>query len=120
MIDARRNLLVLAEHQGGTLPWYTKGYGIFQDTPFTFTSPQPVQLRQEPGPGRRAAVRAQPLHHHKGPPIGQDARVVNAYDVLMGRARQCQQERGLLPNIVAVNFSDQGDLFRVVQDLNGV
>ena len=36
----------------------------------------------------------------------------------MGRAEQCQAERKLLPNIVAVNFSDQGDLLQVAQDLN--
>ena len=39
MIDARRNLFVLSEHAGGTPPWYTKGYGVFQDTPYTFAEP---------------------------------------------------------------------------------
>ena len=38
----------------------------------------------------------------------------------MGRARQCRPERNLFPTIVAVNFYDQGDLLRVVNDLNGV
>ena len=43
---------------------------------------------------------------------------MNAYDVLMPRAEQCMQERGLLPNIIAVDFYDQGDLLKVAQDLN--
>ncbi len=45
---------------------------------------------------------------------------VNAYNLLMGRVRNCMQQRQLFPTIVAVNFYDQGDLLRVVNDLNGV
>ena len=65
MIDARRTLLVLSEHAGPPPSWYTKGYGIFQDTPFTFARPSRVQLRAEPRSGRCAPVRDQPLHHQR-------------------------------------------------------
>ncbi len=34
--------------------------------------------------------------------------------------RTCQKIRGHLPNLVAVNFYKQGDVFRVVNTLNGV
>ena len=50
MIGAHRNLLVLSEHFGGTPPWLTKGYGIFQDTPFTFTSPADFSCAPNRGP----------------------------------------------------------------------
>ena len=40
------------------------------------------------------------------------------YSVLLPRAEECQEERGLLPNFVAVDFYDRGDLFGVVQTLN--
>jgi hypothetical protein len=43
---------------------------------------------------------------------------VNAYDALLERARECQRIRGHLPNLVAVNFYREGDLFRVVDTLN--
>ena len=33
---------------------------------------------------------------------------------------QCAQERGKMPNFIAVNFYGQGDLMRVVDALNGV
>lgn len=36
MIDAKRNILVLSENSGQPPAWNTPGYGIFQDTPFTF------------------------------------------------------------------------------------
>jgi hypothetical protein len=45
---------------------------------------------------------------------------VNARGVLLKRARQCQRERGLLPNFVAVDFYDRGDLMGVVDTLNGL
>jgi hypothetical protein len=32
---------------------------------------------------------------------------------------RCRNERGRLPNYVAVNFYDQGGVFRVVDRLNG-
>ena len=36
------------------------------------------------------------------------------------RARDCQTIRKHLPNLLAVNFYRRGDLFRVVDTLNGV
>jgi hypothetical protein len=47
-----------------------------------------------------------------------NAALVNARDVLLPRAEQCREQRGLVPNFVAVDFYDQGDLFGVVDDLN--
>lgn len=48
------------------------------------------------------------------------ARVINAYDVLMPRVRDCMTQRGRFPTIIGVNFYDKGDLLRVVDELNGV
>jgi hypothetical protein len=33
---------------------------------------------------------------------------------------RCTKERGMLPNFVAVNYFDEGGLFRAVDQLNGV
>ena len=49
-----------------------------------------------------------------------DARAINSYDVLSPFVARCRQERGMLPNYIAVNFYNEGDLFRVVDELNGV
>lgn len=119
MIDAKRNLLVLGEIHGGELPWYTKGYGIFQDTPFTFADPSQFSCAPNRGPSDAPLFELNHFITNKQPPSVEEARVVNAYDVLMARAKQCQAERKLLPNIVAVNFSSVGDLIKVVDDLNG-
>jgi hypothetical protein len=120
MIEAKRNLLVLSEHAGGTPPWYTKGYGIFQDTPFTFAEPSDFSCAVNRGPANAPLFEVNHFITNTKPPSVQVGREVNSYNVLMGRVRQCMQERQLFPTIVAVNFYDQGDLLRVVNELNGV
>ena len=49
-----------------------------------------------------------------------DADKVNAYDALLRRAQTCQRVRDHRTNLLAVNFYDRGDVFRVVDTLNGV
>jgi len=49
-----------------------------------------------------------------------NAQKANAAEVLGERVRECQQERGQIPNFVAVNWYDQGELLQVVNELNGV
>ena len=45
---------------------------------------------------------------------------MNAYEPLLKRARDCQRIRKHLPNLVAVNFYREGDVFGVVDKLNGL
>jgi hypothetical protein len=120
MITARRNLLVLSEHAGGDPPWYTKGYGIFQDTPFTFAAPSDFSCALNRGPADAPLFEINHFITNKKPPSVEEGKKVNSYDVLMGRVRQCMAERKLFPTIVAVNFFHEGDLLKVVDDLNGV
>lgn len=120
MIESRRNLLVLSEHAGGTPAWYTKGYGIFQDTPFTFAAPGDFSCAPNRGPADAPLFEINHFITNKRPPSIDVARTVNAYDFLMERVRQCEAERGKFPTIVAVNFYHEGDLIEVVNVLNGV
>ncbi len=120
MIQAKRNLLVLSEHEGGTPPWYTKGYGIFQDTPYTFAAPSDFSCAVNRGPADAPLFELNHFITNTKPPSVEVGKEVNSYDVLMGRARECMEQRQLFPTIVAVNFYDQGDLLQVVNELNGV
>jgi hypothetical protein len=120
MITARRNLLVLSEHEGGNPPWYTKGYGIFQDTPYTFAAPSDFSCAPNRGPVDAPLFEINHFITNKQPPSVDEAKTVNSYDQLMGRVRRCMAERHLFPTIVAVNFFHKGDLLKVVDDLNGV
>jgi len=47
-------------------------------------------------------------------PLSSNAAKVNAYNVLLRRARESQRVRKPFPNLLAVNFSKQGNLRRVV------
>jgi hypothetical protein len=127
MIDAGRNILLLSEHSGPGPDWNNPGYGLFQDTPFTFTSPD--QLTGAQIPASCAPNRGSPdaplfqINHwitDAQPPSQDTAKKVNAYDVLMPRVEGCQSLRQKSPTLIGVNFYDQGDLLKVVDELNGV
>ena len=49
-----------------------------------------------------------------------DAAKVNAYGPLLERAESCRRIRRQLPNLLAVNFYKEGDVFRVADRLNRV
>jgi hypothetical protein len=125
LIDLDLRVVVLSEHIGSAPKpdWYHDGWSLVQDTPYTFSSP--AQLQDD---ASCATNRGQPdaplfLVNHwieSQTPSAQDAKTVNAYDFLLSRVRRCQQLRGRFPNIVAVDFSEVGDLFKVVNTLNGV
>jgi hypothetical protein len=121
LIDADQSIVVMSENSSQPPGWNIGAYTeLLQDTPFTFASPDDFSC--EANRGRPDAAMFQINHWitTDRPPNIDQARQVNAYDVLMPRVRRCQQERGKFPNLVGVNFYQQGDLLRVVDELNGV
>ena len=121
LIESRHNIVVMSENSGQPPAWNIDAYQqLVQDTPFTFAQPSDFNCNTNRGPATAALFQINHWITNNQPPNIDQARQVNAYDVLMPRVRQCQQDRGKLPNIVGVNFYDQGDLLRVVDELNGV
>jgi hypothetical protein len=53
-------------------------------------------------------------------PQPDSARVINAYDVLMGRINECHDFQGRYPTFLHLDFYEYGDALRVVDELNGV
>ena len=45
---------------------------------------------------------------------------INAYDVLLRRAGMCSRIRGLEPNVLAVDYYNEGDVVGVANALNGI
>lgn len=158
LIDTGRNLIMISEYSGAPPEWNVRGYGIFQDTPFTFRkdselftpgSPRytgdltvdgPVDTT-EPGPDGTqvwtktwaglpscAPNRGTPssplfqINHWITPsgsaPTVEQAKVINAYDVLMPRVEDCMTQRSMFPTIIGVNFVETGDALKVVNELN--
>lgn len=121
MIDSGKRLVVLMENTGGgeQFPYLLDGFAWVQETPYTF--PSVGDFTCAPNRGPADAPLFQLNHWLSGfGTLVSDAALVNAADVLGPRARQCEAERGQIPNFVAVNYYNLGDLFGVVDELNGV
>ena len=129
MVDKNQRVVFLAENHAGAAPWYHLAYeSITEETPYTFkkvpllTKPDNLPKSCEPNRGPDAAplfllnhwISTDPI------PLPSQASTVNAYDALLARARECERIRSHLPNLVAVNFYRRGDLFKVVDKLNGL
>jgi hypothetical protein len=130
MIDSDQRVVFLAENHAGGAPWYHLAYrSITEETPYTFkraaqltdAAQRATSCRSNRGPARGAPlflvngwVSTDPL------PLPSNAAKVNAESPLLARLRACERVRHHIPNLVAVNFYREGDVFKAVDALNGV
>jgi hypothetical protein len=128
MIDTNQRVVFLAENRAGAAPWYHPAYqAITEETPYHFakvgqlTDPALTAASCRPNRGPQRAPLFLVNHWVTTPPLPlpSNAAKINAYGPLLHRLRECQRLRRHLPNLVAVNFYRRGDLFRVVDALNG-
>ena len=111
-------LVVFSQHQGGAAPGLLDAFKEMNETPFTFHDAAEFSCAPSRGP---AKARLFLLNHWIDDANTRGgAHDANQYAVLDARAQQCATERGHMPNFVAVNFAEEGDLLRVVDNLNGV
>jgi len=120
LVASGQNVLVFLESGHPGVPWLRPAFEHIQETPYSFHAPEDFSCR--PNRGGTAGSLFQINHWIETTPAPRpsNAERVNAHDFLLSRARQCQRERGRLPNILAVDFYRSGDLFGVVGELNGV
>jgi hypothetical protein len=129
MIDSNRRVVFLAENHAGGAPWYRSAYdSITEETPYTFTKvaqltdPERLAASCKPnrGPQRAPLFLVNHWISTDPVPLPSHAAKVNAHAPLLARLRDCRRIRDHLPNLVAVNFYRTGDVFKVVDALNGV
>jgi len=120
MVTRGERLVVYAENDTTGVPWYHLMKGNIQETPYGFHSPEEFSCK--PNRGGRTGSLFLINHWIETAPASKpsNAAIVNAYDVLLKRARQCRRERRMVPNLLAVDFYRTGDLFRVARALNGI
>jgi hypothetical protein len=120
MIARDQRVVVFAENDPGEVPWYHPAFQVFQETPYRFKGPE--EFTNEPGRGGTSGSLLLMNHWIETVPAPKpsNAEIANAFDRLAGRARACRRERGMVPNLIAVDFYATGDLLRVVDALNGV
>jgi hypothetical protein len=126
MIDRDERLMVLAENRAGAAPWYQLAYErLVQETPFTFKEVARLTGDLEPtcAPNRGTGEAPLLLINHwintDPAPRPANAEIVNAFEPLLSRAETCRRIRGRQPNLLAVDFYARGDVFAVVDALNG-
>ena len=129
MIDSGGRVLLMAENDagGGSFPWYHPAYEtLTQETPYRFKKPRQLidraKLPASCEPNRGPADAPLFLINHwidtSPAPLPSNAAKVNARKPLARRIRECQSDRELDANLVAVDFYTEGDLFGVVERLN--
>ena len=119
MIASGQRVVVGAERGRPPPAWFHHVWDLVWDTPYTFRNKDEFSCRLNRG---KAANELFLLNHWIENPLPSQSlsEQANTRAVLLGRARQCQQESGKLPNFVAVNHYASGDLFAVVRELNGL
>lgn len=121
MIDSNKRLVVLMENQGGgdQFPYLHQGFDLVQDTEYTFKTADDFECSLKRGQPDSPLFS---VNHWLASfsKLISSAEEVNVYDVLKPRIDECEIERGRAPSMIAVNWYDRGDLFRVVNELNGV
>jgi hypothetical protein len=120
MIDSGHRIVVMAENDGGgtTYPWLLPAFEEVQDTPFNARRVSDFSCRLNRGPATAPLFL---VNHWLNRPLRVSAsREANSDTVLGARLTACEQERGMLPNFVAVDHYDQGDLLGQVRRLNGL
>jgi hypothetical protein len=120
LVEGGRRLIVFTESGKPGPAWLRPLFASFQETPYTFYAP--AEFNNKPNRGGTGGSLLLLNHWIQTTPNPRpsNAAIVNTYDFLLARARACQQERGHIPNVIAVDFYGTGDLFRVVDTLNGV
>jgi hypothetical protein len=122
MIDKDQRVVVMTENRTGYVPWLRAQFDLVQETPYRFGTPAELAAESSCRPNRGIGgnplfllnnwVDTSPL------PQSRNAAAVNSFATLLRRARTCQRLRRRLPNLVAVDFYEQGDVLGVVRALN--
>ena len=102
------------------MDWLRPAFELIQDTPYSFHAPDEFSCRRNRGTASAGLFLVNHWIETTPTPLPSNAEIVNARELLLKRARECQRERGMLPNILAVDFYRSGDLFGVVDALNRV
>ncbi len=121
LIARGKRVAIFAERQSGPASWFLPGFEFFQETPFSNTT-----LEQLTNDDTCRANRGTPtaplfqLNHwvESYPPNPVRADTANAPSFILERARRCMRERDRVPNVLAVDFAERGDIVGAARTLN--
>lgn len=121
MIDADTRLVVTAESGGPPPSWFHHVWDEAWDTPYGPMSADELSCDLNRGSTDNALFLVNHwVNDALGLPSQTNAAAVNVTEVLLPRAEDCRDRWTHAPNFLAVDFYEQGDLFTVVDTLNGL
>lgn len=119
MIAADRRLVVFTDHQGGAYDWYHDVWAYAFETHYSFATPANLSCTPNRGnPANHLFI----LNHFLTQTFGSPtlAEQINHDPLFLDRANQCAAADAHLPNFVTVDHYQIGDVFLVVDALNGL
>ena len=119
LIDDDTRLVVLSDRDGASTGWFLDVWTYSWETHFSAREPEDFSCADNRGsPDNELFI----FNHFLTQTIGSPelAEQVNHNPLLRERALQCMTESGSLPNFVTVDFYAIGDVFAVVDELNGI
>lgn len=121
MIEADTRLVVTAESGGPPPPWFHHVWDEAWDTPYGPTTIEELSCELNRGSTDNALFLVNHwVNDAFGLPSETNAAIVNTAKILQARAQECWDRWEHPPNFLVVDFYEQGDLFAVVDALNGV
>lgn len=118
MIASGRRLVVFDEGDGGGASWHHPGFVFVQDTRIGSL----LESRTSCVPGRGTPESPLLAMNHwidRFPPPAEENGEVNDRGQLLRRVRSCRERLGRVPNLIAVDFYERGDVIGAAHDLNG-
>jgi hypothetical protein len=119
LIDAQHTLIVGLESGDADGQGLHAAWELWMDTPYSFADPSEFSCELNRGSADNELFL---VNHWIGNPLPDPtaSAEVNVAAVLEARARACAERWGRTVNFLGVDFYDRGDLFPVVDRLNGI
>ena len=117
-IERQQRVIVTSENFAHRAPWLLGSYDLMQETPYTFTAINQFNCQPNRGSSANPLLLVNHWLRPNGPPDPAEAAKVNSVQTLTTRMQQCEQARGRLPNILAVDFFAVGSTVKVVDNFN--
>ena len=118
MVETDQRVVVFTENLREGIAWSHPAFDVIQETPYTFHTP--ADFTNKPNRGRPDGSLYLINHWIETTPMPKpsNAALVNARAALLARIEAFRKERKHMPNLVAVDFYQQGDLVAVCRELN--
>ena len=116
LIDAGTRLVILSEEDGGSRPWYLPGFSFAQDTPLGARRAGDFECRRYRGDANSPLFLVNHWVDTFPPSPSRNERIGG--EVLRRRLEGCGHERGLVPNLVAVDFYERTGVVALAARLN--